>query len=165
MVLLLVVVLGLGVGTDEHRAARVMHDVVTDAAHQRAPQLALAARADDDHVDVLLLGHLAQRVARLHAALVANVNVVNLAQRIQTMQTSTAPLRMYMLSNGIMRTKQQMSFCTNAAAHTQQTSVARFRLPFHSNYIDTHNLSDNERIFIRFGYHQFVVKTLKNFCR
>ena len=103
MVLLLVVVLGLGVGTDEHRAARVMHDVVTDAAHQRAPQLALAARADDDHVDVLLLGHLAQRVARLHAALVANVNVVNLAQRIQTMQMSTLPLRMYMLSSGFMR--------------------------------------------------------------
>ena len=101
MVLLLVVVLGLGVGTNEYRAARVMHDVVTDAAHQRAPQLALAARADDDHVDVFLLGHLAQRVARLHAALVANVNVVNLAQRIQTMQMSTLPLRMYMLSSGI----------------------------------------------------------------
>ena len=151
MVLLLVVVLGLGVGTDEHRAARVMHDVVTDAAHQRATQLALAARADDDHVDVLLLGHLAQRVARLHAALVANVNVVNLAQRIhvQTMQMSTLPLRMYMLSSGFMRanTTDVVLYkceCSTRSRHQQRDSVTIFN----GNYIDTYNVSDNERIFI-----------------
>ena len=53
--------------TDDDRAVRVMHDVITDAAHHRASQLAHAARAHDDHHGVVLLGRLADHLSWLAA--------------------------------------------------------------------------------------------------
>ena len=53
--------------TDDDRAVRVMHDVITDAAHHRASQLAHTASAHDDHHGVVFLGCLADHLSWLAA--------------------------------------------------------------------------------------------------
>ena len=44
-----------------------MHDVIADAAHHRASQLAHATRAHDDHHGVVFLGRLADHLSWLAA--------------------------------------------------------------------------------------------------
>ena len=80
---------------DEHGAVRVVDDVVADAAEQGATELALPARPDHNHVDALLLGDLAQRVARLESALVPDVDMVNLKQRQLSIQCTVNFLSNY----------------------------------------------------------------------
>ena len=53
--------------TDDDGAVRVMHDVITDAAHHRASQLARTASAHDDHHGVVFLGCLADHLSWLVA--------------------------------------------------------------------------------------------------
>ena len=53
------------VPTDKHGAAGVVDDVVADAAHDGASQLAHAARSHHDVRALLLLGRVADELARL----------------------------------------------------------------------------------------------------
>ena len=60
-------------GHDEHRSVGVTRHVVADAAEHRLLDDALAARADDDHVGVLVVGDVADRLARVLVALAAHL--------------------------------------------------------------------------------------------
>ena len=56
---------------DDYRAVRVVHHVVADAAEDGAPDGAHAARADDDHHGMLVVGRLDDFLSRLQPALVS----------------------------------------------------------------------------------------------